>query len=62
MAREQARAQYRVRGICECIHARWRNWNLIRLSVRGLKKVRAVMLWYALGNNILQAHRLAAAA
>jgi transposase len=60
MASEQAKAQYRVRAVCECIHARWRNWNLIRLTVRGLKKVRAVMLWYALANNILQAHRLAA--
>lgn len=62
MASEQAQAQYRVRAVCECIHARWRNWNLIRLTVRGLKRVRAVMLWYALANNILQARRLAAAA
>ena len=62
MASEQARAQYTLRGICECIHARWRNWNLIRLPVRGLKKVRAVMLWHALANNILQAQRMLAAA
>jgi transposase len=62
MASEQAQAQYRLRAVCECIHARWRNWNLIRLTVRGLKKVRAVILWYALANNILQAPRLAAAA
>lgn len=61
MASEQAQVQYRQRAVCECIHARWRNWNLIRLTVRGLKKVRAVVLWYALANNILQAHRLAAA-
>lgn len=60
MASEPAKARYRLRAICECIHARWRNWNLIRLTVRGLKKVRTVMLWYALANNILQAHRLAA--
>jgi transposase len=62
MASEQAQTQYRLRAVCECIHARWRNWNLIRLTVRGLKKVRAVMLWYALANNILQAPRLAVAA
>lgn len=61
MASEQGQAQYAVRGICECIHARWRNWNLTRLTVRGTKKVRAVVLWYALANNILQGHRLAAA-
>jgi len=28
--------------------------------VRGFEKVRAVVLWYALTNNILQGHRLAA--
>ena len=53
MASEQGQAQYKKRSICECIHARWRNWNLIRLTVRGVKKVTAVMLWYALANNIL---------
>jgi hypothetical protein len=58
MASEQGQAQYKKRSICECIHARWRNWNLIRLTVRGVKKVTAVMLWYALANNILQGHRM----
>jgi transposase len=62
MASEEAQTQYRLRAVCECIHARWRSWNLIRLTVRGLKKVRAVMLWYALANNILQAQRLTAVA
>ena len=61
MASEAAKAFYRTRAICECIHARWRNWNL-RLAVRGLAKVRTVMLWQALANNILQGHRLAGAA
>jgi transposase len=58
MASEAGKQQYKTRSICECIHARWRNWNLRQLTVRGLAKVRAVMLWYALANNILQAHRL----
>ena len=58
MASEQGKAQYRYRAICECIHARWRNWNLIHLNVRGEKKVTAVMLWHALANNILQADRM----
>lgn len=57
MASEEGKAFYRVRAICECIHGRWRNWNL-RLTVRGLPKVRTAMLWYALANNILQANRL----
>ena len=61
MADEQAKVIYRQRSICECIHARWRNWNLIRLNVRGAVKVKAVMLWHALANNILQQHRLATA-
>jgi transposase len=60
MASEEGKAQYRERSICECIHARWRNWNLNRLTVRGSTKVKAVMLWFALANNILQSQRLAA--
>jgi transposase len=59
MKSEVGKAQYKPRSICECIHARWRNWNLRQLTVRGIEKVRAVVLWYALSNNILQGHRLA---
>lgn len=62
MASEAGKTLYRTRSICECIHARWRNWNLIRLPVRGRVKVRAVMLWHALANNILQGDRLIKAA
>jgi transposase len=58
MMSEEGKTQYRQRAICECIHARWRNWNLIRLNVRGTVKVTAVMLWHALANNILQADRM----
>jgi transposase len=58
MASDDGKARYKVRSICECIHARWRNWDLRQLTVRGLEKVRAVVLWYALSNNILQGHRL----
>jgi transposase len=61
MASEAGKAQYKPRSICECIHARWRNWDLRQLTVRGLDKVRAVVLCYALTNNILQGHRLASA-
>jgi len=61
MASDAGKAQYKLRSICECIHARWRNWDLRQLPVRGFEKVRAVMLWYALINNILQGHRLASA-
>jgi transposase len=59
MGGEAGKAAYRARTICECIHARWRNWGLRQLNVRGIEKVRAVVLWYALTNNILQGYRLA---
>ena len=61
MASDEGKARYKPRSICECIHARWRNWNLRQLPVRGFEKVRAVVLWYALANNILQGNRLARA-
>ena len=62
MASENGKALYKTRSICECIHARWRNWNLLRLTVRGRSKVKAAVLWYALANNILQGDRLMRAA
>ena len=61
MASAAGKAQYKPRSICECIHARWRNWDLRQLTVRGLENVRSVVLWYTLTNNILQGHRLASA-
>jgi transposase len=61
MASEEEKARYKRRSICECIHARWRNWDLQQVSVRGVKKVTALVLWFALANNILQGHRLATA-
>jgi len=61
MGSEAGKAQYKPRSICECIHARWRNWDLRQLVVRGIEKVRAVVLLHALTNNILQGRRLATA-
>ena len=61
MASEDGKASYKPRAICDCFHARWRNWDLRQLTVRGIEKVRAVLLWYALTNNILQGNRLASA-
>jgi len=59
MASKAGKAQYKLRSICECIHARWRNWDLRQVTVRGAEKVRAAVLWHALANNLLQGHRLA---
>jgi len=61
MKSEEGKARYKPRSICECIHARWRNWDLRQLTVRGIEKVRAIVLWYALTNNIMQGHRLRSA-
>ena len=61
MASADGKTQYKRRSICECIHARWRNWDLRQLTVRGIDKVTTVVLWFALANNILQGHRLATA-
>lgn len=61
MQSEEGKARYKPRSICECIHARWRNWDLRQLTVRGFEKVRAVVLWYALANNLQQGFRLRSA-
>jgi transposase len=58
MASDAGKQFYKDRAICECIHGRWRQWNLHQLTVRGITKVKAVLLWYAIANNILQAHRV----
>lgn len=60
MAGQAGKAEYKKRSLCECIHARWRNWRLWQFSLRGIAKVRAEALLYALTNNILQGHRLRA--
>jgi transposase len=58
MGSKEGKAQYMIRVICECIHARWRNWNLRQVTVRGLEKVRSAALLYAFTNNVLQGYRL----
>ena len=58
MGSDDGKAWYKRRAIGECIHARWRHWDLAQVTVRGLDKVRSVALWYALANNILQGNRL----
>jgi transposase len=36
----------------ECVNAQARNRGLLRLLVRGMEKVRAVALWYAIAHNV----------
>jgi transposase len=58
MASDEGKALYAIRVICECIHARWRNWGLRQVTVRGTEKVRGVAILYAFTNNVLQGFRM----
>lgn len=57
MKGEQAKAALKERGATsEWVNALMRNRGLYRVCVRGLRKVRAVVLWFALLHNLLQGH------
>ncbi len=61
MGTEAARAVYRHRAsTAECVNAQARNRGLIRLLVRGLRKVKAVALWFAIAHNVTCGRRLRA--
>jgi transposase len=63
MGTEPAREVYRQRAsTVECVNAQVRNRGLIRLLVRGLRKVKAVALWFAIAHNLACGMRLRAAA
>lgn len=63
MGTEPAQAVYRQRAsTVECVNAQTRNRGLIRLLVRGLQKVQAVALWFAIAHNLACGMRLRAQA
>jgi len=63
MATDQAKVIYRERAAtAECVNALARNRGLQRFLVRGLRKVKAVVLWYVLAHNLMRAMALRAAA
>jgi transposase len=63
MGTAEAKAIYRQRAsTIECVNAQARNRGLIRLLVRGLRKVRAVALWFAIAHNVACGMRLCARA
>ena len=63
MATDEAKAIYRQRAAtAECVNALARNRGLQRFLVRGLRKVKAVVLWYVLAHNLMRAVALRAAA
>ena len=49
---------YKRRSMGECINARFRQWGLRQFTVRGVHKVKTILLWFALANNIIAGHRL----
>jgi transposase len=62
MATDEAKAIYRERAAtAECVNALARNRGLQRFLVRGLEKVKAVALWYALAHNLMRGIALRAA-
>jgi len=59
MGTAEAQAIYKTRAAtAECVNAQARNRGLWRVWVRGLPKVRAVALWYALAHNLIRAMTL----
>lgn len=63
MGTAPAKAVYRQRAsTIECVNAQARNRGLIRLLVRGLQKIKAVVLWFAIAHNLACGMRLRAAA
>jgi len=63
MGTEAAKVVYRQRASAvECVNAQARNRGLIRLLVRGLRKVTAVALWFAIAHNLACGMRLRAQA
>jgi transposase len=61
MGTEAAQELYRLRGqTAEWVNACLRNRGLYQVRVRGLRKVKAVLLWMVLGHNLLRAAALRA--
>jgi len=63
MGTAEAKAIYKERAsTAECVNAIARNRGLRQFLVRGLAKVRAVVLWFALAHNLMRAAALRAEA
>lgn len=63
MGTPEAQEIYKQRAsTAECVNAIARNRGLRQFTVRGLKKIKAVVLWYVLAHNLMRAHHLRLAA
>jgi transposase len=59
MGTEAAKEIYKERAAtAECVNAITRNRSLRQFCVRGLRKVKAILLWYALAHNVVRAMAL----
>lgn len=59
MGTDPAKAIYKLRGqTAECVNAIARNRGLLRFLVRGVRKARAIALWFALAHNVNRAAAL----
>lgn len=54
MSTPTGKAIYRHRAKAECIHAHFRRRGLKAVLVRGIEKVRAVLLWHAIAHNMMR--------
>jgi Transposase DDE domain len=62
MGSDDAKAVYKQRAAtAELVNAQARNRGLLRLLVRGVEKVKAVLLWHALAHNMARLWSLAPA-
>jgi hypothetical protein len=60
MATAEAKEIYKERAsTAECVNAQARNRGLIRLLVRGVKKVTAIAFWFAIAHNVARGLALA---
>jgi transposase len=63
MATAAAQEIYKERAaVAECVNAQARNRGLVRLLIRGVQKVKAIALWFAVAHNVMRALSLRAAA
>jgi transposase len=62
MGTDKAKEIYKERAAtAECVNAQARNRGLLRLTVRGRWKAKAIALWYAVAHNLVRAVSLRAA-
>jgi len=59
MGTDEAKEIYKQRAAtAECVNAQARNRGLIQLVVRGLQKVKAIALWFAIAHNLARSFSL----